>query len=305
VRRIRGVDLSAHHSARGVLPVPGRRQLDMVFGTALILVGLLLVGIVLQAVGVSFLRHARDQSVLYEQFRYSLADASAPIGQTDFTGALLPVGTPVSLLEIPELGVDEVVVEGTTSRGLISGPGHRRDTVLPGQVGASVVMGRQSVYGGPFGGLSTLAVGDVIRATTGQGTSEYRVSAVRHAGDPQPAALAAGESRLTLVSATGIPFLANDVVRVDAELVGDPYPSPASVLLVGSLLESESAYASDDSGWLPLLLVLELAAVAVTAFTLASRRWGTWHTWVVAVPVSLFLGCTIAEQVIVLLPNLL
>jgi hypothetical protein len=73
---------------------------------------------------------------------------------------------------------------------------------------------------------------------------------------------------------------------------------------VGSLTAAEGPLASDDSGWLPLLLVLELAAVAVLAFTFAARRWGRWHTWVVAVPVSILLGCTIAEQVVVLLPNL-
>ncbi|MCZ0981039.1 hypothetical protein O1L60_24275 [Streptomyces diastatochromogenes] len=31
----------------------------------------------------------------------------------------------------------------------MSGPGHRRDTALPGQPGASVIMGRQWGYGSP------------------------------------------------------------------------------------------------------------------------------------------------------------
>jgi len=43
-------------------------------------------------------------------------------------------------------------------------------------------------------------------------------------------------------------------------------PPPPRVRLVGSLPESEGALAGDPSGWLPLLLLLELA-VAVTAGT--------------------------------------
>ena len=127
---------------------------------------------------------------------------------------------------------------------------------------------------------------------------------MRFAGDPQPLAPDAGTGRLTLVSASGPAFLADGVVRVDATLTSKPFATPIPALLVGSLTSAESPLASDESGWLPLLLFLELAAVAIFAFTIAVRRWGSWHTWVVATPVALVLGCTIAEQVIVLLPNL-
>jgi sortase A len=45
------------------------------------------------------------------------------------------------------------VVEGTASSDLLDGPGHLRSTVLPGQVGTSVVMGRAKTYGAPFGAI--------------------------------------------------------------------------------------------------------------------------------------------------------
>lgn len=286
------------------IAAPSAPRMLQVSGGAMLLSAALLIALLLQVTLISQLRHERDQSLLYDQFRFSLADGTAPVGQIDRDGELLPLGTAVAVLRIPELGVDEVVVEGTTSRTMLAAPGHRRDTVLPGQAGASVVMGRQASYGGALGGIQTLERGDTIETTTGQGVARYRVTGIRLPGDPQPAPPAAGEGRLTLVTAGGTPFAPDSVVRVDAELLGDPYPTPVPVLRVGSLTEAEAANASDPSGWLPLLLLLELGAVAVFAGALALRRWGRWHTWIVAVPVVLVIGLTIGEQVVVLLPNL-
>jgi sortase A len=65
-------------------------------------------------------------------------------------------GTPVALLEIPRLGLREVIVEGTSSDPMMSGPGHRRDTPLPGQVGTSVIAGWRATYGGPFRSIDQL-----------------------------------------------------------------------------------------------------------------------------------------------------
>lgn len=304
IDRVAAVDTSAQPGVHHVLSRPGVRQLNSASGTAMVLIGLIALGIVVQVAGVSQLRHSRDQTLLYEDFRYELANATAPIAQVDPEGNLFALGTPMAIVSIPQLGLTEVVLEGTSSRTMLSGPGHRRDTVLPGQAGASVVMGRQAAYGGPFGSIDTLAAGDTFTATTGQGASTYKVVGIRHEGDPQPAELADGEGRLTLVTASGPSFFADGVVRVDAELVSEPFVTPVPALLVGSLGDSEGPLASDDSGWLPLLLILEVAVGAVFLFTFASRRWGTWHTWVVAVPVSIIIGCTIAEQVVVLLPNL-
>ena len=304
MRHVGSIDTQANPDTNRVLGRPGDKQLIRASGTAIILVGLVLIGFVVQVVGISQLSHARAQTLLYETFRYSLADATAPVAQVNGEGDLYPMGTPVALVTIPSLGVNEVVLEGTASRTMLSGPGHRRDTVLPGQEGSSVVMGRKGTYGGPFGSIYTLKVGDVITTTTGQGKATYEVSGVRYEGDPQPLAPDDGTGRLTLVSASGPAFVTTGIVRVDATLTSKPFETPLPALLVGSLTSAEAPLASDDSGWLPLLLILELAAVAVLVFTILVRRWGRWHTWVVATPVALVLGCTIAEQVIVLFPNL-
>ncbi|MFD0572399.1 sortase [Kitasatospora gansuensis] len=62
-------------------------------------------------------------------------------------------------MEIPQLGLREVIREGSTGEVLAAGPGHRRDTAMPGQAGSSVLLGRQAGFGGPFGSIGQLRTG--------------------------------------------------------------------------------------------------------------------------------------------------
>ena len=264
----------------------------------------LLLGLFLHLLVISHLSEHRSQRLLYSQFRGELALGTAPIGQVDVDGRLLSIGAPVAVVSIPAIGVDATVVEGTTGRALMSGPGHRRDSPLPGQQGVSVIYGRQAAYGGPFGDIGKLVAGDTITATTGQGTSTYQVVDVRRAGDQAPPLKSATAGRLTLVSATGTPFASGSIIRVDADLEGKTQPTPQPVLRLGSLTAAEDPLASDPSGWLPMALLLELVVAVGVLLVLALRRWGRWHTWIVAVPVVILLGIEIAQQVVVVLPNL-
>ena len=304
VGRIAASDTSSNPELRAPVARPSERAILRLSGATMTMVGILLLGFVAQVIGVSQLSEVRSQSLLYQNLRYELADATAPVAQVDQHNHLYALGTPVALLQIPVIGVRQVVVEGTTSGAMLEGPGHRRDTPLPGQTGVSVIMGRQAAYGGPFGAIGELAAGDKILATTGQGTSTYVVTDVRYAGDPQPDAVTPQQGRLTLVSATGTPYIPTGVVRVDATLSTKPYITPNPVLLIGSLTPAEGELATDPSGWLPLTFLLEAAIAAIILFSLALRRWGRWQTWIVATPVALLLGASIAQQVVVLLPNL-
>ena len=208
-------------------------------------------------------------------------------------------------MEIPDIGLQEVVVEGTTSTVTQSGPGHKRDTVLPGQAGTSVIYGRQAAFGGPFGQLEILQPGMTIVATTGQGVAEYRVIGVRRPGDPIPALLQSGEGRLTLVTAMGPRFMPTDLLRVDAELVSQVQPSPPRVITPASMDPAEQAMAGDPEGLVPLLLWLQvLLAVAVATVWLV-LRWGKWQAWLVAAPIFFFAGVMASMSAIRLLPNLL
>ncbi|MEY3734722.1 MAG: hypothetical protein RL347_2081 [Actinomycetota bacterium] len=287
-------------------PSPPLIQTPMfLVASVLIIFSVLTLGFLANLLIVSQLVHARDQEVLYSDFRSELANAIAPVGQTDVNGALLRPGAPVAILEIPDIGLKEVVVEGTTSTVTQSGPGHKRDTVLPGQPGTSVIFGRQAAFGGPFGQLEILQPGMVITATTGQGPAEYRVVDVRRPGDPLPPVLEPGQGRLTLVTAMGPRFMPTDLLRVDAELVTPAQPAPPRVITAASMDPAEQAMAGDPAGLVPLLLWLQLLLVVAVATVWLVVRWGKWQAWLVAAPLVFFAGIMASMSALRLLPNLL
>ena len=259
----------------------------------------------IQVVLVSSSQESAAQGRSFDSFRAQLAKGTAPIGPTDSDGRQLPIGASVAYLEIPAISVTQVVGEGTTPSALFGGPGHRRDTPLPGQVGTSVLFGRRAAYGGPFARIDELKKADLIQVTTGQGVFHYRVLGVRRQGDPIPPPPADGSSRLILTTAAGAAFLPNGVVRVDADLVGDAVVGPARLVSYASLPHEEKVMASDARTlwalalWLQALILLSLAAVW------AWHRWGRAQAWVVFLP-PLMLVCLFATgEATRLLPNLL
>jgi sortase A len=250
------------------------------------------------------LQHSRSQDIGYSQLRSTLAEATTPLGQLDLDNKLVAVGTPVALLQIPAIGLTEVVREGTTSTQTRQGVGHRRDTVMPGQAGSSVLYGRQSTFGGPFGGLSQLVPGDAITVTTGQGKQTFSVFGLRRPGDRLPATLAVGKGRLTLVTADGIPLAASSVLYVDAALTGMAKETPAPVFLEKALSQSEEVLQSDSSGLLPLAFNLQWLLIAAFLARWLTGAWGRWQAWIISIPILLVLGASAADAAAALLPNL-
>lgn len=269
--------------------------------SAFTMLGLVACWVVLQMLVLGGLSQAREQSLLYAELREQLAATTVPIGQEP-----IDAGTPVALMEVPGLDLEQVVVEGTASGDLLAGPGHLRGTVLPGQEGTSVVMGRAASYGGPFGDISALAAGDPITVTTGQGVTTFTVLGVRHTGDPLPQPRPTGVARLTLVSAEGEGTLAalrpGEVVYVDAEA---PKAFPAPPAAVGAAPESERPMADDSANALPLLVLWLALLLALTLAVVAARqRWSALLVWVVATPVAIALAWQTTDVVMRLLPNL-
>ncbi|MEU9704105.1 sortase [Streptomyces sp. NPDC047981] len=268
-------------------------------GGALAILGALLLGFVAQVGPLGHLKHERDRRVGYAEVRGSLANATTPIG------ADTEPGTPMALLTIPQLGVKEVVREGTSAEVLASGPGHRRDTVLPGQAGASILMGRKAGYGGPFGHLADLQGGETFTVTTGQGDHTYRVSGVRREGDPQPPALQPGTGRLTLMTATGDAYRPAGVVQVDADLISAPQPGVAPAFRFGKVPADELPLAGQPSSWLPFVLWSQALLLAAAALVWARSRVPRAHVWLVGFPVLVALALAAGDQAALLLPNLL
>lgn len=274
-------------------------------GTSLTLLGVILLSFLMHVAVIGQMRHARSQQTMFADFRLDLAEATAPVGQGDSDNKPLALGRPIAVLDIPALGIREVVVEGTTSGALREGPGHRRDTVLPGQAGGSMIMGRRALFGGPFADLPNLRPGDDITVTTGQGVSSYAVRNVRRPGDPGPPALTQNAGRLTLVTADGRPFMPSDVVYVDADLRSAPQPAPAKLFGPAQLPEAEAVMKPENGAWVPLVLWGQALLIGVAGVTWATVRWGRRQAWIAGLPVLGVLGATVADQALRLLPNLM
>jgi LPXTG-site transpeptidase (sortase) family protein len=240
-----------------------------------------------------------------ETFRFELANGTAPVGQVDSEGALIEQGAPVAVLKIDKIGVNEIVLEGTSAAVTVNGPGHRRDTVLPGQAGISVIYGRQSAYTGVFSRLSELEVGDKIETITGQGEASYTVSNIRRAGDEATNGLGSSMGRLTLVSTSGLPFFATDVLRVEATLDGAPKPTPNRVIPNRAIADNEQALASNLDALTPLIFMTQFLIVLLFAISWLSRKWGRMQAWIAGAPTIIFFGGIWSSQIIQLLPNLL
>jgi LPXTG-site transpeptidase (sortase) family protein len=87
-------------------------------------------------------------------------------------------GEPLGRIVIPDIGVDVVMVEGTSTGDLKEGPGHWAETPFPGQGGNFVVSGHRTTYGAPFFKLNEVEVGDEIDLVLPYAAVRYTVSRV-------------------------------------------------------------------------------------------------------------------------------
>ncbi|MEX0874641.1 MAG: class E sortase [Actinomycetota bacterium] len=85
-------------------------------------------------------------------------------------------GDPLTLIEIPALGVKTIVVQGTSPSALRAGAGHYPSTPLPGSNGNVAIAGHRTTFGRPFNKVDQLEVGDRIFLTTPVARYSYRVS---------------------------------------------------------------------------------------------------------------------------------
>jgi sortase A len=189
-----------------------------------------------------------------------------------------------------------VVVEGTSAENLTLGPGHLRDTPLPGQGGISVIYGRRATFGAPFSRLAQLRPGDKITAITGQGKSSYTVEALgdshRLIDDPAP-------NRLLLLTA-GSSTVPTYYVYVDADLTSTVQPSPGDL---PDITTQETALSGDGAALvIAALWALALALVSAGG-TVAAMRWSPWLVYLSLAPVALAVLWNLYQSLAALLPN--
>lgn len=274
-----------------LVPSARRRRLLQAGWTATLLSGLLL-GFCGYLLVLSGFQEQHFQSTSYKTFRDQLANAVAP------TGAAAD-GAPVALIDIPAIGLHHaVVVEGTSGRDLMRGPGHRRDTALPGQTGTAVLFGRGASFGAPFGRLAELRVGDKIYATTGQGQFSYTVNVYGDGAHPVKDAAAPARMVLTTSDSGWIP---TGTVLIGARLDGDPQPNPHHRPAMAAVDHALAV----DGGALAVLQLWSLALLgAVVGATLAARHWHRRAAYLAFTPVLAALLWAGYENAAALLPNL-
>jgi sortase A len=110
----------------------------------------------------------RIQARLDRQF------ASAELEQA-YAAGQLQEGDSLTRIQIPAIGVDVVVVQGTSADALRAGAGHYPASSLPCDPGNVAIAGHRTTYGKPFSGLDKLKPGDVIVLTTPVGQCTYTV----------------------------------------------------------------------------------------------------------------------------------
>jgi sortase A len=289
-------------------------------GRVLVTVGLLILLFVAYQLWGTGIYEARAQSDLESQFNGELGrqrsqstttTTATPTATTE-PAALPPVpadGDPVGVIKIDKIGVDKVVVEGTSVPDLRQGPGHYAGSPLPGQLGNAAIAGHRTTYGAPFGDLDQLARGDKISVRTLTGTWEYEVL------DNYPIAVApnqtevldpttdpaTGQQLATLTLTTCEPrYQATERLVVKAQLASrqTPLPGPDRTKLV---LDTGLSGGSESRA--PVFVSGLIAALVGGLWWLLFHRYPRWTTWfagVIPFLVALFVFYTYLERV---LPN--
>ena len=95
-------------------------------------------------------------------------------------------GDAIAQIDIPSIGVNEYVVEGTDVDSLRKGPGHYPETPLPGEPGTTAIAGHRTTYGAPFRHIDELKRGEPIIIDMPDGRFVYRVQQHEDRGRPGP-----------------------------------------------------------------------------------------------------------------------
>lgn len=138
-----------------------------------------------------------QQSQLSDQLENDIAERLAPTpierralrtlpdadGRIAFAARALDrkikAGQPIGRIRIPAIGVDKVVVEGTSTSVLPKGPGHYPEQPLPGAPGTTAFAGHRTTYGAPFRRVDKLKPGNRITLEMPYAKVTYEVEQLR------------------------------------------------------------------------------------------------------------------------------
>ncbi|MBA2505857.1 MAG: class E sortase [Thermoleophilaceae bacterium] len=116
-------------------------------------------------------------------------------------GAGRKEGQPVGRLELARLGVEEVVVQGTSTVSLRKGPAHYGRTGMPGSGRTVAIAGHRTTHGAPFAEIDDLERGDRISLHMPYGRFDYAVEGSRIVSPRETGVLrGVGRERLVLTA---------------------------------------------------------------------------------------------------------
>ena len=195
-------------------------------------------------------------------------------------------GSVVAHLQIPSIGVDQYVVEGTNSTDLAKGPGHYVGTAMPGQAGNVAIAGHRTTHGAPFNRLGQLARGDriILTALSGEHLT-YVVSQTPQAVSPNDVAVLNyfGDNRITLTTCNPEFSSTQRLIAVGELKQPTPTVEPPAKHITYNVANSDTA--SWDWSLLPAVGV-EVCLLLLLG--LSYRRFvfwfGTTGKWIILVP---------------------
>jgi sortase A len=276
-------------------------------GRLLIALGVILLLFTAYLLWGTSLYEASHQNALRQEFDHELSKAHATIPSSPYSGVrpaipgFVPAdGQPVGILQIPKIGVDKVVVEGTDDNDLRAGPGHYSGTPLPGQPGNSGIAGHRTTYGAPFYDLNELTPGDPITVTTIQGKFLYKVTQSLVV-DPSDTSVVADSTFPELTLTTCNPrFSATQRLVVHARLVGPPAPLPTPTRAAPS---RSQGLAGEQGSWVGAAAWgVGFLALALVLWLLSRRIRRRWPAYAVGVPALLVVLFFFFQNVSPLLP---
>jgi sortase A len=115
-----------------------------------------------------------------------------------------PDGGAVGRIEMPRIGASFVIVKGTDTAALESGPGIYSETGFPGTGGTTAIAGHRTTYLAPFRHIDALRRGSTIRLLMPYGEFTYLVTGQRVVSPTDVAAAVSetGHARLVLSACT-------------------------------------------------------------------------------------------------------
>jgi sortase A len=126
-------------------------------------------------------------------------------------------------IQIPKIGLDAVIVEGTSHSALLRGPGHVLNTALPGEPGNTVIAAHRDTF---FRRLAELDPGDSVYLDGGRSQYRYVVDRATIV-DPSDISVLQGssESRLTLITCYPIRYVGPAPKRLVVRATLDDEPA--------------------------------------------------------------------------------